>query len=125
MTTDRLQELNYLHLYYFWSVAREGSITAACERLHVTQPTVSTQIRRLEQSLGKRLFERVGRGLQLTEVGRVVFDYADDIFTLGQALLGTINGASHGKRPKLMVGIPNAMPKVLTYRLLEPLLRQP
>ncbi|MBL8848221.1 MAG: LysR family transcriptional regulator, partial [Planctomycetaceae bacterium] len=63
----QLQDLNYLHLYYFWSVAREGSITRACASLHVTQPTVSMQIRRLEQALGAKLFERVGRGLRLTD----------------------------------------------------------
>jgi LysR family transcriptional activator of nhaA len=121
----KLQDLNYLHLYYFWTVAGAGSITAACALLHVTQPTISMQIRRLEQAMRAKLFERVGRGLRLTEVGRVVFDYAEDIFSLGQALVDTVNGTSSAKRPRLVVGIPNGMPKVVTCRLLEPLLHQP
>ncbi len=119
---ENLQDLNYVHLLYFWTVAREGSVTSACTRLHVTQPTISMQIRKLEKSLGQKLFQRVGRGLQLTEFGRVVFDYCEDIFSLGKALLGTVRGSSE-KSPKLAIGIPNAMPKLITYRLLEPVVR--
>ena len=93
----KLQDLNYLHLYYFWTVAGAGSITAACALLHVTQPTISMQIRRLEQAMRAKLFERVGRGLRLTEVGRVVFDYAEDIFSLGQALVDTVKRIAAAK----------------------------
>ncbi len=75
--------LNYHHLLYFWTVAREGSIAKACDQLHLTQPTISAQLRDLEQSLDCKLFERVGRNLVLTEMGRIVYRYADDIFKLG------------------------------------------
>lgn len=122
---ENLQQLNYLHLFYFWNVAREGSMTAACERLHVTQPTISTQIRKLEQTLGLKLFDRVGRGLQLTKAGHTVFEYAEEIFSLGRALLGSLNGGAIGNSDKLVVGIPNILPKLITYRLLEPLLHGP
>jgi LysR family transcriptional regulator, transcriptional activator of nhaA len=121
----KLHDLNYLHLLYFWTVAREGSMTAACKKLDVTQPTISMQIRKLEQSLGHKLFERVGRGIELTETGRTVFDYAEDIFSLGRALVGALNGQVEGRQVRLTVGIPHAMPKLITYRLLEPVLADP
>lgn len=122
---ENLQQLNYLHLFYFWNVVREGSMTAACERLHVTQPTISTQIRKLEQALGLKLFDRVGRGLQLTKAGHTIFEYAEEIFSLGQALLGSLNGGAVGNSAKLVVGIPNVLPKLITCRLLEPVLQGP
>ena len=79
--------LNYHHLLYFWMVAREGTITAACEKLRLAQPTVSAQLRILEKSLGRTLFNRVGRNLELTDDGRAVYRYANEIFALGQELL--------------------------------------
>jgi len=72
-----MEWLNYHHLYYFWAVAREGSIRRACEHLQLAQPTVSSQIQKLERSLGEKLFDRVGRGLALTDTGRLVYRYAD------------------------------------------------
>jgi len=69
--------LNYHHLLYFWTVAREGTITAACERLRLAQPTISAQLKKLEESLGHKLFRHVGRNLALTETGRVVFRHAN------------------------------------------------
>lgn len=120
-----LHDLNYLHLYYFWMVAREGSMVAAAEQLQVTQPTISMQIRKLEQSLGQKLFDRVGRGLQLTQTGQLTFDYADEIFALGEALIGSLNGYREGRLSRLTVGVPNEMPKRITYRLLEPLMHEP
>lgn len=122
---ESLQNLNFLHLYYFWTVAREGSISSACTRLHVTQPTISTQIRKLERALGQKLFERQGRGLKLTKVGDNVFDYAEEIFSLGRAMLGSLNGQSADGQLHLTVGITHVLPKLITYRLLEPVLRQP
>ena len=82
MYTDRMDQLNFHHLLYFWTVAREGSILAACRKLLVSQPTVSTQLRALERSLGHPLFFRRGRRLELTELGHVALRYADEIFTL-------------------------------------------
>ena len=88
--------LNYHHLHYFWMVAREGSIAAACEHLHVAQPTVSAQIRKLETCLGQRLFERDGRRLRLTEAGVVVYRFADEIFTIGRELMDSLRGHMAG-----------------------------
>ena len=75
-----LDWLNYHHLHYFWMVAKEGGITAAAEKLHLAQPTLSSQIQKLEKSMGVKLFERVGRGLVLSEMGQTVFRFADEIF---------------------------------------------
>jgi LysR family transcriptional activator of nhaA len=71
--------LNYHHLLYFWTVAREGGVSRAAERLRLSQPTISAQVRQLEESLGQRLFQRQGRTLVMTDVGRMVFRYADEI----------------------------------------------
>lgn len=117
--------LNYHHLLYFWTVAREGSITRACEVLHLTQPAVSAQIRTLERSLGEPLFERRGRKLVLTETGHVVQRYADEIFTLGRELQETLAGRPSGRPPRLVVGIVDAMPKLVAFRLLEGVMRGP
>jgi DNA-binding transcriptional LysR family regulator len=86
---------NHHHLLYFWTVAREGSIARACGQLHLTQPTISAQLRSLEKALGARLFDRVGRNLVLTETGRVVYRYADEIFTLGRELQDTLYIRDH------------------------------
>jgi LysR family transcriptional activator of nhaA len=117
--------LNYHHLRYFWAVVREGGVTRASEKLHISQPTVSAQLRELEQALGEKLFVKTGRTLQLTEIGRVVFRYADEIFGLGQELLDTVKGRPTGRPPRLRVGIDNVVPKLIAYRLLEPALQLP
>jgi len=120
-----MEWLNYHHLRYFWAVAREGGVTRAAERLHISQPTVSAQIRELEQALGERLFARSGRTLALTDVGRTVFRYADEIFGLGRELLDTVKGRPTGRPARLSVGIANVVPKLIAYRLIEPALRLP
>jgi len=120
---ENLQELNYSHLLYFWAVARDGSIASACQRLHLRQPTISMQIRKLERALGHRLFDRSGRNLVLTDVGRTVFDYADEMFSLGRELLGTLRGLPGKRSGRLHVGIPDYLPKLVTYRLLSPVLK--
>lgn len=112
--------LNYHHLHYFWVVAREGSIVAATRVLNLTQPTISAQIRMLEESLGEKLFRKRGRGLVLTDVGRTVYEYADEIFSLGQELKDVVRGRATGKLPKLFVGIADVVPKLIAFRLLEP-----
>lgn len=111
--------LNYHHLYYFWHVAREGSVVKACERLHLAQPTISGQIRALEISLNEKLFMRSGRNLVLTDTGRTVFRYADEIFSLGKELVDTLKGQPSGRPLRLTVGITDAMPKMIAYRILE------
>lgn len=115
--------LNYHHLLYFWTVAREGSVTRACGVLHLTQPAISAQIRTLERSLGEKLFEKRGRNLALTETGVVVYRYADEIFTLGRELQQTIAGHPSGRPVRISVGVVDAIPKLLVYRLLAPALR--
>ncbi len=112
--------LNYHHLLYFWTAAREGSIAAAADQLHLSQPTISTQIRKLEQALGEKLFRRSGRGLVLTEVGQQVYEYAEEIFYLGRELVDVVQGRSEGKPARLVVGMPDVLPKLIAYRLLEP-----
>lgn len=111
--------LNYHHLYYFWNVAREGSVVKVCEKLHLAQPTISGQIRTLELSLNEKLFMRSGRNLVLTDVGRTVFRYADEIFSLGKELTETLKGQPSGRPLRLMVGVTDVMPKLIAYRILE------
>ena len=118
-----MEWLNYHHLLYFWMVAREGSIVRASKQLRLAQPTISGQLRVLEEALGDKLFQRAGRHLVLTEMGRVVFRYADEIFTLGRELMGTVQGHSTDRPLRVMVGVTDVVPKMVTYRLLEPVLQ--
>jgi LysR family transcriptional regulator, transcriptional activator of nhaA len=117
-----MQWLNYHHLLYFWMVAREGSVVKAASELNLTQPTVSGQIKALEQALGEQLFVREGRGLVLSEVGRLVYRYAEEIFGLGRELLNTLNDRPTGRPVRLVVGIADVLPKFVVRRLLEPAL---
>ncbi len=117
--------MNYHHLLYFWTVVREGGVSRAAEKLRLAQPTISSQIRALERALGARLFARKGRGLTLTEEGRVVFRYAEEIFTIGRELQATLEGRPPGRAPVLTVGVANAVPKLIVYRLLRPAIEQP
>jgi len=112
--------LNYHHLLYFWTVAKEGGITRAAEKLHLSQPTLSTQIQKLEKSMGVKLFDRKSRTMVLTDTGQTVFRYADEIFNLGRELTDVIRGRSGDKSLRLLVGIPDVMPKMIVYRLLKP-----
>src|SRR6516162_2129596 len=103
--------LNYHHLLYFWIVAREGTIARACAELHLTQPTISGQLRSLERAFGTKLFNRAGRNLVLTDAGRVVYRYADEIFSLGRELQDTVRGRPVGSFVRLLVGIADTLPK--------------
>lgn len=114
--------LNYHHLLYFWMAAREGGITKACRKLHLTQPTVSGQIRALERALKTRLFERSGRTVSLTESGRLVYRYADEIFSLGRELQDALHDRPQGQALRFAVGVADTLPKVLVHRLLAPAL---
>jgi LysR family transcriptional activator of nhaA len=117
-----MRHLNYNHLLYFWTVSREGSITAASESLHLTPQTVSGQIKLLEESIGQPLFKRAGRGLILTDTGRIVQEYADEIFSTGIELAQHVRGEEVGRSQSLGVGIVNSIPKLIAYRILEPAL---
>ena len=115
--------LNYHHLLYFWTVAREGSIAKACEQLHLAQPTISVQLRELEKGLGVKLLVKEGRGLALTDAGRMAYRYADEIFGLGRELRAALQGKPTGRPRRLAVGVADVLPKLVVYRLLEPALR--
>ena len=118
-----MAQLNYRHLYYFLTAAREGGVTAASEVLHVSQPAVSAQIRKLERSLGHDLFDRSGRSLTLTAEGRIVLDYAGEIFRLGRELQETVQGRLEGRPLRLTVGVADTIPKLIALRLLQPAFR--
>ncbi len=117
-----MEWLNYHHLHYFWIVAKEESITRAGERLRLAPSTVSMQLTRLEESLGGKLFRRVGRHLELTEFGHVVFRYADEIFALGMELLDTVKGRTVAGPLRFEVGIVDILPKLMARKILEPAL---
>jgi LysR family transcriptional activator of nhaA len=117
-----VHRLNYHHLLYFWTVAREGSLTAAAKSLRLSHPTLSAQVHALEDDLGEKLFVRTGRKLALTEVGRLVLRYADEIFTLGHEMVDTVRGRGGGQPLRLEVGIVDAVSKLVVRRLLQPAL---
>jgi LysR family transcriptional activator of nhaA len=115
-----MEWLNYHHLLYFYTVAREGGVVAAASRMNVTQPTITAQVRALEESLGEKLFRKQGRRLVLTDVGHVVYRYADEIFALGRELRDTVKGRPTGRPSRFVVGIADVVPKTIAYRLIEP-----
>ncbi|MGE0864860.1 MAG: transcriptional activator NhaR [Vicinamibacterales bacterium] len=118
-----MEWLNYHHLLYFWTVARQGTIARASEELRLAQPTISGQIRALEHQLGEKLFQRAGRNLVLTEIGHVVYRYADDIFSIGRELMDTLKDRPTGRPVRFQVGVADEVTKIIAYRLLEPALR--
>jgi LysR family transcriptional regulator, transcriptional activator of nhaA len=117
-----MEWLNYHHLLYFWLVAREGTIARASAELRLAQPTISGQIRQLESVLGEKLFVRKGRNLALTETGRLVYRYADEIFSLGRELMDAVKGRAPGRPLRLLVGVADVLPKAIARLLLEPAL---
>ena len=112
--------LNYHHLFYFWTVARAGSIARASQELRLAQPTISNQLKTLESHLGVKLLERQGRRLVLTDVGRTVLRYADDIFRTGQELQRAVKGLPTGQRLRLVAGVVDVIPKRMAALLLQP-----
>ncbi|MDJ0893163.1 MAG: transcriptional activator NhaR [Gammaproteobacteria bacterium] len=117
-----MKSLNLKHLRYFWAVASNGSIARASEVLHLTPQTISGQLRDLEESVGTKLFEKVGRNLALTDMGRLVFSYADEMFRISAELQDVVAGRTPGSRLSLNVGIAMVVPKLLAYRVLKPVL---
>ena len=117
--------LNYHHLLYFWTVAREGNLTRASRQLNLTPQTVSAQIRSLEEDLGVELFERKGRRLVLTDAGRQAERYASEIFHLGRDLRDAIQGRPTGRPVEVIVGVADVVPKLIAHLLIEPALRLP
>jgi len=117
--------INYKHLHYFWVVAKEGGIARASERLHLTPQTISGQLSILEENLGESLFHRVGRNLELTEIGRLALSYADEIFVLGGELEEVLRNLPSGRPMVFKVGVADVVPKSIAYRLLAPALELP
>lgn len=115
-----MRHLNYSHLQYFWTVANEGSIARASEVLHITPQTISGQLKLLDEAVGEPLFQRAGRGLVLTDTGRLVKQYADDIFALGGELAQVVRGRQAASQV-LNVGIVNSIAKLIAYRVLQPI----
>lgn len=120
----KLEQLNFHHLFYFWRVAKLGHLRQAAESLHVSQSALSAQIRQLEERLGEPLFIRAGRGLQLSDGGQLVLAYAENIFGLGQELLGRLEGRSQGLS-RLRVGSVATLSRNYQENLLRPLLAEP
>jgi LysR family transcriptional activator of nhaA len=117
--------LNYKHLHYFWMAARAGGVMRAAEQLHVTPQTLSEQIKLLEDRLGRPLFKRVGRQIELTDDGRLVMGYADEIFSLGRELEAAVRQGGAARTLEFRVGVADSVPKSMAYRLLEPALEVP
>lgn len=113
--------LNYHHLYYFLTVVQKGSVTAAARHLRLAQPTISAQLKALEDSLGHKLLEKKGRYLQLTEIGRHVHGYAEEIFSLGSELFKLVDGIAIPEGQPLRIGVVDSLPKHVAYRIIDPI----
>lgn len=114
-----IPRLNYQHLLYFWAVVRTGSLRQACEELNLSAPTVSAQLRTFEERIGEKLLVKSGRTLVPTEVGRLVFTYAEEIFGLGSDLLSALAQRPTHRPMRLAVGVDDVVPKEIVQRLLE------
>lgn len=106
-----MDRLNYQQLFYFWNVAREGGVTRACQKLGLAQPTISGQLAVFESAIGAPLFHKEGRALVLTETGRMVFNYAEEIFALGRELTHTLKSGAGARGLRLTVGVVSSLPK--------------
>jgi LysR family transcriptional regulator, transcriptional activator of nhaA len=114
--------LNFKHLRYFWTVAKSGSIARASAQLHVTPQSISGQLSELENALGAKLFQRAGRGLEITDAGRRILSYAEEIFTLGDELLEVARDQTAKASLPFRIGVADSVPKSVTYRVVEPVL---
>jgi LysR family transcriptional activator of nhaA len=120
-----MEWLNYHHLRYFWTVAKEGSLKKAAEKLHVSQPSISAQLGELEESLGEKLFRRSGRSKVLTDAGQVALRYSDEIFTLGRELVNAVKQRPTAQALRLYVGVADSFPKLVTNEILKPVFSMP
>jgi LysR family transcriptional activator of nhaA len=116
-----MRDLNFNHLRYFWAVAHEGGLTRAAERMNLSQSALSVQIQKLEQQIGHKLFDRVGRRLDLTEAGHIALDYADTVFEAGRELLSTLHGRPAANRQVLRVGALTTLSRNFQLEFLRPL----
>jgi LysR family transcriptional activator of nhaA len=120
-----MEWLNYHHLRYFWTVAKEGSLARAAARLRISQPSISEQIHQLEDALGEKLFRRAGRNNQLTDAGQVVFGYADEIFALGRELMNAVHQRPGARVLRFNLGVADSFPKLVTNEILKPVFSLP
>lgn len=120
-----MQHLNYNHLLYFWTVIREGGIAPAARSLHVTPQTISGQIKLLEARLQGALFEKQGRRLVPTDLGRLAYEYAEEIFPRGLELAGVLRGNTPLGRRSVTIGVSDVVPKLVAWRILSPLFASP
>ena len=125
MMVGTMEYLNYHHLRYFWTVAKEGGLTRAAAKLHVSQPTISAQIQALEGVLGEKLFRRVGRNLALTAAGQHVLGFAEEIFSLGQDLMNSVKQRPTARPVRLYLGVADVLPKLIASRIIAPVFRLP
>src|SRR5688500_8758639 len=124
MYNSLMKWMNYNHLYYFWVVGREGGVVRASEELMVSQPAISIQLKELETALGHRMFERAGRGRTLTEAGRIAFNYANQMFSLGQERMNSLEHQRVGPAAlRLAIGILDVIPKLVVRQFLAPALK--
>ena len=117
-----MKGLNFKHLRYFWMVGKTGSIARASEQLYLSPQSISVQLGDLENSLGVLLFRKIGRGLELTEMGRRVFSYADEIFSLENELIEVAQHHEIRKSTPFRIGITDSVPKSVAYQVIEPVL---
>jgi len=117
-----MEWLNYHHLHYFWRVVRAGGVGHAAREMNVSTPAVSAQLKELQDFLGEPLFTRSGRNLALTEMGRTVFNYAEDIFSLGSELLDTVRNRPTGRPIRVDIGVADVLPKMIAHWLIQPAL---
>lgn len=114
--------INYKHLHYFWAVATAGGVAKASQRLNLTPQTISGQLSLLEEHMGEKLFSRIGRNLELTETGRLVLSYANEIFSLGNELEKIIHQLPERRPQQFRVGVVDVLPKSIAHRILQPAL---
>lgn len=120
-----MEWLNYHHLRYFWTVAKEGSLARAAAKLRVSPPAISEQIGELEDSLGEKLFRREGRNNKLTDAGQIVLGYADEIFALGRELVNAVRQRPGARPVRFYVGVADSFPKLATNEILKPVFSLP
>ncbi|TQV76792.1 transcriptional activator NhaR [Aliikangiella marina] len=116
-------DLNYKHLHYFWTVANEGSIAKASEKLHITPQTISGQLSALQERVGTELFRKSGRGIEITDTGKLVKTYADEIFSLGKELSEMLRGSPNFGSVEFIVSVASTLPKTIIYKMLAPSLQ--
>ena len=117
-----MRQLNFRHLYYFWRVAKEGHLTRTAQQLHVSQSALSSQIRQLQDQLGHELFSREGRSLALTEVGHIVLEYAESIFSLSSELIALTESGDLQRLERLRIGSVATLSRNFQENFLRPVI---